>query len=59
MKNIHNKLIFFGLAAVLFATLPRTLMAYEEIVVKDGATIRGTVKVEGKLPKLLPLQITK
>jgi plastocyanin len=33
--------------------------AYEEIAVKDGATIQGTVKLEGKLTKLPPLQITK
>jgi plastocyanin len=33
--------------------------AYEEITVQDGATIQGTVKLEGKLPKLPPLQITK
>ena len=33
--------------------------AYEEIVVKDGGTIHGTVKVEGKVSKLPPLQITK
>jgi plastocyanin len=33
--------------------------AYEEIAVNNGATIRGSVKVEGKLPKLSPLQITK
>jgi len=29
--------------------------AYEEIAVNNGATIRGSVKVEGKLPKLPPL----
>jgi plastocyanin len=33
--------------------------AYEEIVVSNGATIRGAVKVDGKLPKLPPLQISK
>jgi plastocyanin len=33
--------------------------AYEEIAVSNGATVRGTVKVEGNLPKLAPLQITK
>ena len=33
--------------------------AYEEIAVNNGATIRGSVKVEGKLPKPPPLQITK
>lgn len=33
--------------------------AYEETVVTNGATTRGTVRVEGKIPKLPPLQITK
>jgi len=33
--------------------------AYDEITVTNGATIRGSVKVEGKLPSLPPLQITK
>ena len=33
--------------------------AYEEIAVNNGATIRGSVKVEGRLPKLPSLQITK
>jgi plastocyanin len=32
---------------------------YEEIVVNNGAMIRGTARVEGKLPKVPPLQITK
>lgn len=45
--------------AVLFAMLPRTSMAYEEVAVKDGATIRGTVKLEGEIPELAQLQITK
>jgi plastocyanin len=48
-----------GVAMLLVAGLPRTSPAYDEIVVKAGATIRGTVKVEGKLAKLPPLQITK
>jgi plastocyanin len=52
--------ILIGLSlAILFATLPVALYAYDEIVVKDGATIRGTIKVDGKLPKLAPPQITK
>ena len=33
--------------------------AYDEITVANGGTIRGSVKVEGKIPKLPPLQITK
>ena len=39
--------------------LPRVLHSYEEIIVKDGATIRGAVKIEGTSPKLPALQITK
>ncbi|HEX6438753.1 MAG TPA: hypothetical protein VF182_16565 [Candidatus Binatia bacterium] len=59
MKNEHTKLTVLGLAVLAFAMFPRTLHSYEEIVVKDGATIRGVVKVDGTLPKLPALQITK
>lgn len=59
MNTKHKKLVGFGLGVLLFVVLPSVLYAYEEIVVKDGATIRGTVKVEGQLPKVTPLQITK
>lgn len=45
--------------ALLLVSSPSSLNAYDEIVVKDGATIRGTVKLDGPLPKLTPLQITK
>ncbi len=34
-------------------------VAYDQITVKNGATIRGSVKVEGKIPPLPPLQISK
>jgi plastocyanin len=43
----------------LIVLLSSASAAYEEITVKDGATIHGTVKVEGKLSKLPALQITK
>jgi plastocyanin len=33
--------------------------AYDEIAVSNGGTIQGTVKVEGKIPKPSPVQITK
>jgi plastocyanin len=46
-------------AASLFAISSEALFAYEEIAVKDGATIRGVIRVEGKLPKLAPPEITK
>jgi len=62
LKNImttRQKKLSLGLVVLLFLLLPHTLYGYEEIVVKDGAKIRGTVKVEGKLPKLPPLQIAK
>ena len=59
MKNKIIPLTGLILAVFLCATLPRPVQAYEDIVVKDGATVRGTVRVEGKLPKLPPLQITK
>jgi plastocyanin len=44
------------LLTVVFASASA---AYEEITVKDGATVRGSVKFEGQVPKLPPLQITK
>lgn len=59
MRTRQNNLVGFGLAALLTVMFSSMLHAYEEIVVKDGAKIRGTVKVEGKLPKLPLLQITK
>ena len=59
MKNEKKKLASLGLAVLVMAMFPRLLHSYEEIIVKDGATIRGAVKVEGALPKLPALQITK
>jgi hypothetical protein len=59
MRTRQNNLAGFGLAALLTVMFSSTLHAYDEIVVKDGAKIRGIVKVEGKLAKLQPLQVTK
>jgi plastocyanin len=59
MKNKIILLTGCSLAVLLCAARPRALYAYDEIAVKDGAIIRGMVKVEGKLPKLAPLQVTK
>jgi len=59
MKINQKSLVGLSLVAMLFAWFPGALYAYEEIAVKEGATIRGNVKVEGKLPKLALLQITK
>ena len=59
MKNKLIVLTGLSLTILLGAVLPRALLAYDEIVVKDGGTIRGTVKMEGKVPKLPPVYITK
>jgi len=59
MKNKQKKLTVLGVGALLLMMLPRMLHSYEEIIVKDGATIRGAVKLEGTLPKLPALRITK
>ena len=59
MKKKIIKLSSISLTVSLFIVLPASLHAYDEIVVKGGATIRGSVKVEGKTPKPPPLQITK
>ena len=59
MKNKQMTLTGLGLAILVFTIFPGTLHSYQEIVVQDGATIRGAVKVDGALPKLLALQITK
>lgn len=45
----------FGFAVVLTSYAD----AYDEITVTNGATIRGNVKAEGKLPTLPALQISK
>jgi plastocyanin len=49
----------FSVGIFFVAVFASASAAYEEIAVNNGATIRGSVKVEGKLPKPPPLQITK
>src|SRR5262245_5244452 len=49
----------FCVGIFFVAVLVSAAAAYEEIAVNNGGTIRGSVKVEGKLPKPPPLQITK
>jgi plastocyanin len=51
---------FCGLLGVLaLCILPSLVLSYEEIVITNGGTIRGVVKVNGNFPKLSPLQISK
>jgi plastocyanin len=47
------------LAILIFLLLPSLGFSYEEIAVSNGGSIKGKVKLEGKAPKLPPLDITK
>ena len=59
MKTTTLKLGGWLVTLLLVGLWPRTAPAYDEIAVKDGATIRGVVRIDGKAAKLAPLQITK
>ena len=48
---------FGGLSLLL--SIASLSMAYEVITVNSGGTIRGSVKIAGKVPKLPSLQVTK
>jgi plastocyanin len=56
-RNTKLRCGVFAILWLLVCAWP--VPAYEEITVNNGGTIRGTVKVEGKIPKLPPLQIVK
>lgn len=53
------KIIVAVFAGVSFFSIHSLSRGYEEIAVNNGATIRGMVKLDGKVPKLPPLQVTK
>ena len=57
--NTKTKVIHLCVGISFIVLFSSASAAYEEIAVNNGATIRGSVKFEGKLPKLPPLQITK
>lgn len=58
--NIKSKAVNVFWMGILFVVVSSSAsLAYDEITVTNGATIRGRVGVEGKLPKLPPLQISK
>ena len=60
VMNTKTKVARDFCAGIFFlAVFASASVAYEEIAINNGATIRGSVKVEGKLPKPPPLQITK
>ena len=58
--NTKIKVVRSACTGIFFFIVFSTVAAsYEEINVNNGATIQGTVKFEGKFPKLPPLKITK
>ena len=57
--NKGTSVISLGMAIGFAVMLASYADAYDEITVANGATIRGSVKVEGKIPVLPPLQISK
>jgi plastocyanin len=57
--NKNNSIITLWLVIAFTVILTSSGHAYDEIAVTNGSTIRGTVRVEGKLPAVAPLQISK
>lgn len=58
MSTVHRVLpLWLGLVTLLLS--PSFAMAYDEVVVKSSGSIKGSVKLEGKAPKLPPLEIFK
>ena len=51
--------MLFCLGSLLFFVLPTVAAGYEEIAVTNGGTISGFVKIQGKIPKLRPLEVLK
>jgi plastocyanin len=59
MREQIARYIRFLAATIVALIVASSGGAYDEITVKNGAAIRGTVRVDGKLPPLAPLQISK
>jgi plastocyanin len=59
MRDKAVSSIRFFAAAIVALAVASTGGAYDEITVTNGATIRGSVRVDGKLPPLTPLQVSK
>ena len=58
MKN-PIKLGRMSLAISVLLLLPSIVYAYDDVTVRDGATIRGSVRFDGKVGKLPLLQVAK
>lgn len=59
MINKTKKKLVFWLGVLVLAFVPYPAKGYEEIAVTNGGSIRGSVKLQGQIPKLTPLEITK
>jgi len=49
----------FWLGFSILVLFPFRVLGYVEVEVANGGTISGSVKVQGTVPKLLPLQVSK
>lgn len=54
-----NRVLWLWLGLIALLPLPPLGAAYDEVVVKNGGSIKGSVKLEGKALKLPPLEIFK
>ena len=59
MNAKSETLACFGLGIFFIVVFCSVAAGYDEIAVTDGATIRGVVRVEGTLPRLPPLRVSK
>ncbi len=58
IRKVRMRLGFWlGFFVVIF--LSSYASGYEEVTVSNGGSIRGVVKLQGKIPKLAPLEVTK
>ena len=57
IKNQKSCCLWLALFLTLFSS--SLAEGYDEVAVTNGGTISGFVRIEGKIPKLPPLQITK
>lgn len=59
MLKKTQEILGVGAVALILLGTALPVYSYDEVSVINGATIKGTVKVEGHLPKLPPLEISK
>lgn len=59
MRNMTKKIAAFWFGFLVLIAFPLRAISYDEMAVINGGTIRGSVKIQGKVPKLPPLEVSK